>query len=185
MDSGLSSAYSSAYSSAQSSAYSSLANTPREVSQAEARDAARDHRLAPSGRDHLSAVKHGARLPSGRRGLSRKMLAAIRAFYDAQGALDKLMGDVCKEEGFDASVCSLTRCMGLSLVESLDHVADGRAGAAFAALVEAYDVFAPSDVKYDISQAEFQGDALTTAAWMWDDAAAAARRHKARHTLDE
>ena len=68
MDSGLSSAissaYSSAYSSAQSSAYSSLANTPRELSQAEARDAARDHRLAPSGRDHLSAVKHGARLPS-------------------------------------------------------------------------------------------------------------------------
>ena len=36
-----------------------------------------------------------------------------------------------------------------------------------------------------VSQAEFQGDALTTAAWMWDDAAAAARRHKARHTLDE
>ena len=63
MDSGLSSAYSSAYSSAQSSAYSSLANTPRELSQAEARDAARDHRLAPSGRDHLSAVQHGARLP--------------------------------------------------------------------------------------------------------------------------
>ena len=68
MDSGLSSAissaYSSAYSSAQSSAYSSLANTPRELSQAEARDATKDHRLAPSGRDHLSAVKHGARLPS-------------------------------------------------------------------------------------------------------------------------
>ena len=66
-----------------------------------------------------------------------------------------------------------------------DVCADSRAGAAFAALVEAYDAFAPSDVKYDISQAEFQGDALTTAAWMWDDAAAAARRHKARHTLDE
>ena len=66
-----------------------------------------------------------------------------------------------------------------------DVCADERAGAAFAALVEAYDAFAPSDVKYDISQAEFQGDALTTAAWMWDDAAAAARRHKARHTLDE
>ena len=52
MDSGLSSAFSSAYSSAQSSAYSSLANTPRELSQAEARDATKDHRLAPSGRDH-------------------------------------------------------------------------------------------------------------------------------------
>ena len=63
MDSGLSSAYSSAYSSAQSSAYSSLANTPRELSQAEAKAATRDHRLAPSGRDHLSAVQHGARLP--------------------------------------------------------------------------------------------------------------------------
>ena len=66
-----------------------------------------------------------------------------------------------------------------------DVCTDGRAGAAFAALVEAYDAFAPSDVKYDISQAEFQGDALTTAAWMWDDAAAAARRHKARHTLED
>ncbi len=64
MDSGLSSAYSSAYSSAQSSAYSSLANTPRELSHAEAKDATRDHRLAPSGRDHLSGVQHGARLPS-------------------------------------------------------------------------------------------------------------------------
>jgi len=64
MDSGLSSAYSSAYSSAQSSAYSSLANTPRELSRAEAKDATKDHRLAPSGRDHLSAVQHGARLPS-------------------------------------------------------------------------------------------------------------------------
>ncbi len=64
MDSGLSSAYSSAYSSAQSSAYSSLANTPRELTQAEARDATKDHRLAASGRDHLSAVQHGARLPS-------------------------------------------------------------------------------------------------------------------------
>ena len=56
MDSGLSSAissaFSSAYSSAQSSAYSSLANTPRELTQAEARDATKDHRLAPSGRDH-------------------------------------------------------------------------------------------------------------------------------------
>ena len=64
MDSGPSSAFSSAYSSAQSSAYSSLANTPRELTQAEALDATKDHRLAPSGRDHLSAVKHGARLPS-------------------------------------------------------------------------------------------------------------------------
>ena len=64
MDSGLSSAYSSAYSSAQSSAYSSLANTPRnEPSQAELKDAARDHRRPPAGRDHLSAVQHGARLP--------------------------------------------------------------------------------------------------------------------------
>lgn len=66
-----------------------------------------------------------------------------------------------------------------------DVCADARAGAAFAALVAAYDAFAPSDIKYDVSQAEFQGDALTTAAWMWDDAAAAARKHKARHTLDD
>ena len=64
MDSGLSSAYSSAYSSAQSSAYSSLANTPRELTQAEARDATRDHRLAPSGRDHLSQPCSTARAPA-------------------------------------------------------------------------------------------------------------------------
>ena len=40
-----------------------------------------------------------------------------------------------------------------------DVCTDGRAGAAFAALVEAYDAFAPSDIKYDISQAEFQAGA--------------------------
>ena len=68
---------------------------------------------------------------------------------------------------------------------SIPTSAPTAARAAFAALVEAYDAFAPSDIKYDISQAEFQGDALTTAAWMWDDAAAAARRHKARHTLED
>ena len=62
MDSGLSSAYSSAYSSAQSSAYSSLANTPRnEPSQAELKDATRDHRLAPSGRDHFISCPARAR----------------------------------------------------------------------------------------------------------------------------
>ena len=59
-----------------------------------------------------------------------------------------------------------------------------RAGAAFAALVAAYDAFAPSDITYDVSQAEVEGE-VTTAAWLWDDAAAATRKHKARHTLDD
>ena len=47
------------------------------------------------------------------------MLRAIREFYRAHGALDKVMGAVCKEEGLAVSMCALTRSTGLSLAESL------------------------------------------------------------------
>ena len=66
---------------------------------------------------------HAARLSSGRRGLSVVAIRAIRVFYAAHSGLEKFMGDVCKEAGFDASVCALTRSTGLSLAESLVLVA--------------------------------------------------------------
>ena len=62
---------------------------------------------------------HAARLSSGRRGLSVVAIRAIRVFYTAHAGLEKFMGEVCKEAGFDASVCALTRSTGLSLAESL------------------------------------------------------------------
>ena len=49
---------------------------------------------------------------------------ALRTFFRAHGGLDKVMGDVCKEEGYAASVCALTRSTGLSLAESVAHVAE-------------------------------------------------------------
>lgn len=74
------------------------------------------------------------RLPSGARGLSLGALRGIRDFFDAQpGGLNRLMGAVCKESGFDASICALTRWSGLSLAETLvladgDDAADGLVG---------------------------------------------------------
>ena len=73
----------------------------------------------------LPIKAHSERLNSGERGISLAMLRALHAFYDARGALDKVMGDVCKEEGFAASIVALTRSTGLSLAESLVHVAGG------------------------------------------------------------
>ena len=75
--------------------------------------------LADRSQPTMPVRAHAARLASGDRGLSRVALRALRAFYHAHGALDKLMGDVCKEGGFAASVCALTRSTGLSLAESL------------------------------------------------------------------
>ena len=72
---------------------------------------------------------------SGRRGLSLRLLRAIREFYREHGGLGKVMGDVCKEAGFAASVCALTRSTGLSLAESVVHAAE-TSGASSAALVE-------------------------------------------------
>ena len=70
-------------------------------------------------RPSLPVHVHKDRVPSSRRGVSLAFLRGLREFYLACGALDKLMSDVCKEEGFDASVCALTASTGLSLAESV------------------------------------------------------------------
>ena len=69
---------------------------------------------------------HKRRLQSGRRGITRAMLRAIRRIYLARGALGMLMSDVCKMQGFEWSVCALTRSTGLSLVETLVLTAEAR-----------------------------------------------------------
>ena len=74
---------------------------------------------SPAERLRTPVRSHAERLKSGERGLSLAGLRALRAFYEERGALGKVMGDVCKEPGFDASVCALTRSTGLSLAESL------------------------------------------------------------------
>jgi tetratricopeptide (TPR) repeat protein len=76
-------------------------------------------------RPPLPIRAHGARLPSGRRGLSRAALRALRGFFEAHGALGKLMADVCKEAGSATSVCALTLSTGLSLAESIVVVGGG------------------------------------------------------------
>ncbi|KOO30511.1 tpr domain protein [Chrysochromulina tobinii] len=80
----------------------------------------------PKGTLDLPVRSHARRLPSGQRGITRKMLRAIRRFYRARGALGMLMGDVCKMQGFEWSVCALTRSTGLSLTESLVLTAEAR-----------------------------------------------------------
>jgi tetratricopeptide (TPR) repeat protein len=80
----------------------------------------------PKGTLDVPVRPHARRLPSGRRGISLTMLRAIRRFYRARGALGKLMSDVCKEEGFEWSVCALTRSTGLSLIETLVLTAEAR-----------------------------------------------------------
>ena len=66
-------------------------------------------------------ASHASRLSSGDRGFSLVMLRVLRSFYQTHGGLNKLMGDVCKEEGFLASVCELTVSTGLSLAESIER----------------------------------------------------------------
>ena len=80
----------------------------------------------PKGTLDVPVRPHARRLPSGRRGITCKMLRAIRRFYRARGALGMLMGDVCKKEGFVWSVCALTRSTGLSLTETLVLTAEAR-----------------------------------------------------------
>ena len=80
----------------------------------------------PKGTLDVPVRPHARRLPSGRRGITRAMLRAIRRFYRARGALGMLMGDLIKEEGFEWSVCALTRSTGLSLIESLALTAEAR-----------------------------------------------------------
>ena len=81
----------------------------------------------PKGTLDVPVRPHARRLPSGRRGITRKMLGAIRRFYRARGALGMLMGDLIKKEGFEWSVCALTRSTGLSLIETLALTAEARA----------------------------------------------------------
>ena len=80
----------------------------------------------PKGTLKVPVCPHARRLPSGRRGITRKMLRAIRRFYHARGALGMLVGDLIKKEGFEWSVCALTRSTGLSLIESLALTAEAR-----------------------------------------------------------
>ena len=80
----------------------------------------------PKGTLKVPVCPHARRLPSGRRGITRKMLRAIRRFYHARGALGMLMGDLIKREGFEWSVCALTRSTGLSLIETLAFTAEAR-----------------------------------------------------------
>jgi len=80
----------------------------------------------PKGTLDVPVRPHARRLPSGRRGISLKMLRAIRRFFRARGALGMLMGDLIKEEGFEWSVCALTRSTGLSLIETLVLTAEAR-----------------------------------------------------------
>ena len=80
----------------------------------------------PKGTLNLPVRSHARRMPSGQRGMSRAMLRAIRRFYGPRGALGKLMGDLIIEEGFEVSVCALTRSTGLSLIESLALTAEER-----------------------------------------------------------
>ena len=90
--------------------------------------------LAASERPALPIRAHSDRLSSGARGLSLTALRAIRTFFGRHGGLSKLMDKVCKEEGFDASVCKLTASTGLSLAESMVHAA-AQAGADVTRLV--------------------------------------------------
>ena len=80
----------------------------------------------PKGTLDVPVRPHARRLSSGRRGITRKMLGAIRRFYRACGALGMLMGDLIKKEGFKWSVCALTRSTGLSLIETLALTAEAR-----------------------------------------------------------
>ena len=67
----------------------------------------------PKGTLDVPVRPHARRLPSGQRGITRAMLRAIRRFFRARGgALGMLMGDLIKEEGFEWSVCALTRSTG-------------------------------------------------------------------------
>ena len=96
---------------------------------------------APGPPAALPVVAHAERLPSGKRGLSLPALRAIRDFYASRGALGKVMANVCKEEGFEASVCNLTASTGLSLAESAALVVASSSGGG-AAVAAAGDVSA-------------------------------------------
>ena len=73
----------------------------------------------------LPIAPHDRRLPSGDRGVSLDFLAAIDIFYERHGGRSLTMGDVCKDTaGEHVTVCTLTLSTGLSLAESVAHVAE-------------------------------------------------------------
>ena len=78
-----------------------------------------DALAAKEERVSLPVHPHAQRLSSGHRGYSRSAFRGLRTFFDERGVLDKVMTDVCQEEGLQVSVCELTKSTGLSLAESL------------------------------------------------------------------
>ena len=73
----------------------------------------------------LPVTPHDSRLSSGERGVSIGFLRGLSAFLKKSGdAHLKSMAFVNRGEGFEVSVCELTKTTGLSLVESLVMVAE-------------------------------------------------------------
>ena len=77
------------------------------------------------------------------------------------------------------------RFLALSKALHPDLCDDPRAADAFRRLADAYREFDASfdAATFDPGQAEFQGDALTTAGWLYESADAARRRDRAARTL--
>ena len=78
----------------------------------------------PGGPVSLPVLRHADRIPSGDRGCTASFLEGVRRFYDTCGGTDSVMEQVCKEPGSPTSVCTLTMCTGLSLMESCVYVAE-------------------------------------------------------------
>ena len=76
-------------------------------------------RICPTYGSPLPRLPHDKRLSSGERGIGLPLLREIREFYRSRDALSKFMSDVCRQVGFEASICQLTTPTGLSLSESI------------------------------------------------------------------
>ena len=72
----------------------------------------------------LPITPHEHRLPSGDRGVSLAFLQAVHAFYSQHSGLSLTMEGVCKGLGEHVTVCTLTLSTGLSLAESVAHIAE-------------------------------------------------------------
>ena len=89
----------------------------------------------------------------------------------------------------DTATADGARSAFLALSQQIhpDHCSHPDAARAFAKLVTAHERFRPlsnsSGTEFDPSVAEFQGDALTTAGWVYDEAARATLRHRDSRTL--
>ena len=71
----------------------------------------------------LPVLRHAERIPSGERGCSLSFLLGVRKFFESRGNASYVMEQVCKEKGSPNTVCALTLCTGLSLMESCVYVA--------------------------------------------------------------